>query len=88
MYNTIDLKESARALEARVRDYWHQHSLAKKSEDFREGSPRFVFFEGPPTANGKPGIPFLFGHRFAQSSTNSCLINSDSILSVTLTTVS
>lgn len=56
MYNTIDLKESARALEARVRDYWHQHSLAKKSEDFREGSPRFVFFEGPPTANGKPGI--------------------------------
>jgi len=56
MYSTIDLKESARALEARVREYWLQHALAKKSEDFREGSPRFVFYEGPPTANGKPGI--------------------------------
>ena len=56
MYKNIDLKESARHLEARVRDYWSQHSLAKKSEEIREGSPRFVFYEGPPTANGKPGI--------------------------------
>lgn len=56
MYKNIDLKESARHLEARVRDYWNQHSLAKKSEEIREGSPRFVFYEGPPTANGKPGI--------------------------------
>ncbi|MCB5229305.1 MAG: isoleucine--tRNA ligase [Candidatus Cloacimonetes bacterium] len=56
MYKTIDLKEQPRDLEARVRQYWNTHSLAQKSEDFREGAPRFIFYEGPPTANGKPGI--------------------------------
>ncbi len=56
MYKPIDLKETPRHLETRVREYWHQHQLASKSIDFREGKPQFVFYEGPPTANGKPGI--------------------------------
>ncbi len=56
MYKTIDLKENPRLLEQRIREYWQLHSLAQKSIDMREGSPQFVFYEGPPTANGKPGI--------------------------------
>ena len=56
MYKTIDLKESPRHLDERIRAYWNEHDLARKSESFREGKPRFVFYEGPPTANGKPGI--------------------------------
>ncbi|MDZ4181397.1 MAG: class I tRNA ligase family protein, partial [Candidatus Cloacimonadaceae bacterium] len=56
MYKSIDLKESAGHLELRVRNYWKKHELAQKSIDFREGKPQFVFYEGPPTANGKPGI--------------------------------
>ncbi len=56
MYKTIDLKESPRHLEERVRRYWSEHSLSRKSIDFREGNPQFIFYEGPPTANGKPGI--------------------------------
>lgn len=56
MYKNIDLKESPRHLEARIRAYWQEHSLAQKSIDLREGAPQFVFYEGPPTANGKPGI--------------------------------
>ena len=56
MYKNIDLKESPRHLEERVRAYWREHSLAQKSIDQREGAPQFVFYEGPPTANGKPGI--------------------------------
>jgi isoleucyl-tRNA synthetase len=56
MYKPLDLKESPAHLEARVREYWKQHNIIKKSEDFREGKPQFVFYEGPPTANGKPGI--------------------------------
>lgn len=56
MYDSIDLKESPRLLEERIRAYWTKHSLAQKSIDIREGKPRFVFYEGPPTANGKPGI--------------------------------
>ena len=56
MYKTIDLKESPRHLEERVRAYWTKHGLAEKSVEFREGKPQFIFYEGPPTANGKPGI--------------------------------
>jgi len=56
MYRTIDTKENAATLERRIREHWKTHDLLKKSVDFREGSPQFIFFEGPPTANGKPGI--------------------------------
>jgi len=56
MYKTIDLKESPQHLEIRIRAYWNKHKLAQKSVDFREGQPQFIFYEGPPTANGIPGI--------------------------------
>ena len=56
MYKSIDLKQKASILEAEIRKHWDEHSLAKQSEDFRQGSPKFIFYEGPPTANGKPGI--------------------------------
>ncbi len=56
MYKTIDLKESPRHLENRIREYWNKHDMVQKSIDIREGMPRFIFYEGPPTANGKPGI--------------------------------
>ncbi len=56
MYKNIDLKESPRDLEARVRAHWNDHDLANASINERAGKPQFVFYEGPPTANGKPGI--------------------------------
>ncbi len=56
MFKNIDLKESPRHLEERIRAYWKERDLAQKSVDFREGAPRFIFYEGPPTANGRPGI--------------------------------
>ncbi len=36
--------------------YWRENSIFQKSVDEREGSPTFTFFEGPPSANGTPGI--------------------------------
>ena len=35
---------------------WREEQTFSKSISTREGSPAFVFFEGPPSANGKPGI--------------------------------
>lgn len=35
---------------------WHDEDLFHKSIDEREGCPTFVFYEGPPSANGMPGI--------------------------------
>ena len=40
--------------EAKVLDFWKQNSIYQKSLDQRAGNQRYVFFEGPPTANGKP----------------------------------
>lgn len=56
MYKTIDLKENPRDLEARVREFWQAHNTANKSIQTRDNHPQFIFYEGPPTANGKPGI--------------------------------
>lgn len=35
---------------------WEKSDLFKKSIETREGAPSFIFFEGPPSANGMPGI--------------------------------
>ena len=51
-YKQLDL--SARAKE--VLDYWKSESVFKDSIALREGGPSFVFYEGPPSANGLPGI--------------------------------
>ncbi len=56
MYKPVNLKENIANLEKRVQEYWMQHGTAGKSIENREGAPRYIFFEGPPTANGKPGI--------------------------------
>lgn len=39
-----------------ILDMWTQNDVFHKSIDEREGCPQFVFFEGPPSANGHPGI--------------------------------
>jgi isoleucyl-tRNA synthetase len=39
-----------------ILDKWDAENAFEKSIDAREGSPSFVFYEGPPSANGMPGI--------------------------------
>ena len=41
-------------LEAQVRTFWDDNSIEQKALALRQGAERFVFFEGPPTANGMP----------------------------------
>jgi isoleucyl-tRNA synthetase len=36
--------------------WWKEHGIFEKSMSSREGQPTFVFYEGPPSANGAPGI--------------------------------
>jgi len=42
--------------EERILKFWKENKVFEKSIASRQGQPRFVFYEGPPTANGKPGI--------------------------------
>ena len=51
-YSNFNLSEINR----RVLSDWNENSLFEKSIKEREGCPSFVFFEGPPSANGMPGI--------------------------------
>ena len=39
-----------------VLDFWKKENIFERSVTTREGNPPFVFFEGPPSANGLPGI--------------------------------
>ena len=51
-YKRLDLA----ALSREVLAQWEQENLFEKSVSTREGHPQFLFFEGPPSANGMPGI--------------------------------
>ena len=50
------LPSSLPELEESVLDWWTDHGIFEKSISEREGQPAFTFYEGPPTANGHPGI--------------------------------
>ncbi|CAM3469274.1 isoleucine--tRNA ligase [Flavobacterium longum] len=51
-YKGLDLPQSA----TDVLDFWKKENIFEKSVTSREGNPPYVFFEGPPSANGLPGI--------------------------------
>ena len=44
-----------------VLEQWNAEDMFHKSIDEREGCPQFIFFEGPPSANGHPGIHHVMG---------------------------
>ncbi|MDP4116420.1 MAG: isoleucine--tRNA ligase, partial [Bacteroidota bacterium] len=43
-------------IEERILEYWKEHQIFEKSIENRDADKSFTFYEGPPTANGKPGI--------------------------------
>jgi len=43
-------------LESEILKFWEEHNVFRQSIALREGGPSFTFYEGPPTANGRPGI--------------------------------
>ena len=51
-YNGLDLVATAE----QVLERWKKLSAFETSLKLREGAPEFIFFEGPPSANGMPGI--------------------------------
>ena len=54
MFQPVNPKVDFRELEHDVLGFWKQNKTFEKSMAFREGGPRFVVYEGPPTANGIP----------------------------------
>jgi isoleucyl-tRNA synthetase len=55
-FKTIATPAKVPETEAAILDLWNRDKTFEKSVAALEGKPRFVFYEGPPTANGLPGV--------------------------------
>ncbi|MFQ5770101.1 MAG: isoleucine--tRNA ligase, partial [bacterium] len=56
MYKELSTQLDFPDLEKEVLDYWDKNKIFEKSVELRDPAKSFVFYEGPPTANGRPGI--------------------------------
>ena len=52
------------AMEERVMEMWTARNIFERTLSERADGPRYVFFEGPPTANGRPGIHHVLARAF------------------------
>ena len=59
MFQEVSTRVNFPELEADVLRFWKEQDIFHRSLKQREGSPPFVFYEGPPTANNLPGIHHL-----------------------------
>jgi isoleucyl-tRNA synthetase len=55
-FREVNPKTPVKSREEAMLAHWQAEGIPERSVSEREGAPRFVFYEGPPTANGKPGI--------------------------------
>ena len=53
--------------EKQISEFWDEIDILKKSVETREGNESFIFYEGPPTANGKPGIHHVLARTLKDS---------------------
>ena len=51
-------------MEERILARWKEQRIFEKSMEIRSGRPEWVFYEGPPTANGKPGVHHVLARVF------------------------
>ncbi|MDQ6798004.1 MAG: isoleucine--tRNA ligase [Actinomycetota bacterium] len=63
-FGPVDSQANFVALEERVLARWRASGLAAAVGRHREGGPSWVFYEGPPTANGRPGLHHVWARAF------------------------
>jgi len=64
MFRTVTSRVSFPRLEEAVLGLWREKNTFRRSVEARQGGSRFVFYEGPPTANGSPGIHHVLARVF------------------------
>ena len=55
LFDDVSARVDFPALDARILEFWRTQGIFRKSLEGREDAPLYVFYEGPPTANGRPG---------------------------------
>ena len=64
MFKPVSPKLNVTSMEENVLKFWKQAEIFKKTVEQRQGAPEYVFYEGPPTANGKPGVHHVLARAF------------------------
>ena len=64
MFKPVSSKLNPTLLEESVLRFWKSHHIFEKSSAEHTDAPEYVFFEGPPTANGKPGVHHALARAF------------------------
>ena len=62
--NEVSPQVSYKDIEAAVLEFWKTQNIFSKTESATRGKPEFVFFEGPPTANGQPAMHHVLARAF------------------------
>ena len=52
------------SMEENILKLWKKQNVFKKTVEQRKGKPEYVFYEGPPTANGRPGVHHVLARAF------------------------
>lgn len=64
MFKAVNPKLDVPSMEDAVLKMWTKQEIFKKTIEQRQGKPEYVFYEGPPTANGKPGVHHVLARAF------------------------
>ena len=64
MFKPVSPKLHVTSMEENILKFWKQAEIFKKTVEQRQGRPEYVFYEGPPTANGKPGVHHVLARAF------------------------
>src|SRR3990170_3928333 len=64
MFKPVTPRVSFPKLEEEILKFWQKEGIFKKSLERNKGKKGFVFYEGPPTANGKPGTHHVLARSF------------------------
>jgi isoleucyl-tRNA synthetase len=64
MFKAVNPKLDVPSMEDSVLKFWKKQEIFKKTVEQRQGKPEYVFYEGPPTANGRPGVHHVLARAF------------------------
>ena len=64
MFIPVSPKLDVVSMEEAVLRFWKEQNILNKSDERRRGGLEFVFYEGPPTANGRPGVHHVLARAF------------------------
>jgi len=64
MFRPVNSKVSLPQVEEKILSLWKKNNTFERSVESRRGASRFVLYEGPPTANGSPGIHHVLARVF------------------------